>query len=920
MAEILETLVNNEQLGKVFFELLGQLATSAALKANENEKCSSKNDQTFPLCKSVPISPSDEVHSVQRTVTDDESGKSPTTNNNTDSSLGRPRYQWHEPKTDGQTGQRGTVDIKKLYSVYVGHLPKDITEGELEDLFGDVGEVVNPYVFPPSNGHTYTYGFVRFYTLEEAENAVREKNSKVIGSRQINVELSSSTRRDLQTNSDAEDSKPLLQKEYPKVHRRSDDEEKQVIEKIKASLRRLNSSNITCLGDYNPEEVFQNIKSTLRMLINFPMALANPSADTGENKSSGGLICNSRETLLQDSSTDSQLHRNSCGEVANQKLTVPYCQTTSRLPSFALKATKTTGTNSSMRVSNCDIPFIEENDNPSLECVKSHVTNKVREFLDSSSGEDNTLPTRSKRLTKKIAESKDSQSGSSTDDERNISTMLGMKPASEQYTKLPTNVSMPRPERLLSATNGTIVGCNDPRTTARFVDDVFPSRNSSDNNCDVVELPFSFKKCSEKPDTGIQSTVIGKENSGNERIETASSSSCSSDNGILLNREHEHPCHSMSQSSGKLNSTRQPIDNNYIPTLSCSTSEVFEPDRISRSSRKQVNIMNQENSTISNCATTSYVSKTSLENQELTVSNIMERQNNSQNTASSHNSFRTGSHSLSSNPQIRKEFSIPNKHNVERSEEHHMLKNGEFDAQAKKTAEKNPSRSHDAATVLANEKGIKSPTRRVLAPSFSFPPPRKDYGSKVDQKYCRDFSKENSLESMFDVPEFDFGFKDEVDLKSPLTGPEPEPQKSLLDSNCLSDDDDIIKLKDQLNKNVLKLKELQQTLKTYPQRRRKRLPDLFDDDARGSELERQIHDAEILLQKTEESWAARSNERELAYEKEAFHSSGSSPILSQFASEIKKDSLQNEIRVTDLKRKILQFKMEQCRHEETKRI
>ena len=28
----------------------------------------------------------------------------------------------------GQTGQRGSVDIKKLYSVYVGHLPKDITE------------------------------------------------------------------------------------------------------------------------------------------------------------------------------------------------------------------------------------------------------------------------------------------------------------------------------------------------------------------------------------------------------------------------------------------------------------------------------------------------------------------------------------------------------------------------------------------------------------------------------------------------------------------------------------------------------------------------------------------------------------------------------------------------------------------------
>ena len=65
MAGILETLGNNEQLGKVFLELLGQIATSAAFKASENEKCSSKNDQTLPLCKSVPISPSDEVRSVQ---------------------------------------------------------------------------------------------------------------------------------------------------------------------------------------------------------------------------------------------------------------------------------------------------------------------------------------------------------------------------------------------------------------------------------------------------------------------------------------------------------------------------------------------------------------------------------------------------------------------------------------------------------------------------------------------------------------------------------------------------------------------------------------------------------------------------------------------------------------------------------------
>ena len=46
------------------------------------------------------------------------------------------------------------------------------------------------------------FRFVRFYTLEEAKNAVREKNLKVLGNRQINVELSSCTRRNLQANSE----------------------------------------------------------------------------------------------------------------------------------------------------------------------------------------------------------------------------------------------------------------------------------------------------------------------------------------------------------------------------------------------------------------------------------------------------------------------------------------------------------------------------------------------------------------------------------------------------------------------------------------------------------------------------------------------------------------------------------------------
>ena len=49
----------------------------------------------------------------------------------------------------------------------------------------------------------------------------------------------------------------------------------------------------------------------------------------------------------------------------------------------------------------------------------------------------------------------------------------------------------------------------------------------------------------------------------------------------------------------------------------------------------------------------------------------------------------------------------------------------------------------------------------------------------------------------------------------------------------------------------------------------------------SSRLEREIGDAEILLQKKEEIWAVRSNEQELAYEKELLYSPNGHPFLSQ---------------------------------------
>lgn len=68
MAEILETLGSNGQLGKALYELLEQVATSAVLKANEKDKNASSSmvkGQPLPLCKSIPISSRDSTQYIE---------------------------------------------------------------------------------------------------------------------------------------------------------------------------------------------------------------------------------------------------------------------------------------------------------------------------------------------------------------------------------------------------------------------------------------------------------------------------------------------------------------------------------------------------------------------------------------------------------------------------------------------------------------------------------------------------------------------------------------------------------------------------------------------------------------------------------------------------------------------------------------
>lgn len=186
------------------------------------------------------------------------------------------------------------------------------------------------------------------------------------------------------------------------------------------------------LGDYNPDVVFENIKSILIMLINYPMTLANPSADMHEDKSSIDSSMTKRQTFTRNDST--QCQKNFGSEVDNQPVTVPRYQITSQLPSCVLRATECPETNSKEILVHSVI--VEENNSVKSEQRKSNVTNKILEYLNSSSGEGNPSSGPVKRLSKKILDSRHSSSTSSTDGEIvGKSTIPEVKARLKNYNK-----------------------------------------------------------------------------------------------------------------------------------------------------------------------------------------------------------------------------------------------------------------------------------------------------------------------------------------------------------------------------------------------------------------------------------------------------------------------------------------------------
>ena len=169
------------------------------------------------------------------------------------------------------------------------------------------------------------------------------------------------------------------------------------------------------------------------MLINYPMSLADPSADMCADKPRNDSSMTKHQTLTQNDLTEPQ--KKICSEVAKHHAAVPRYQTTSRLPSCSGGSKETLKTTSNKTF--CNGVIVDENNSEKSESLKSNVTKKVLEYLNLSSGEDNASFRPVKRSPKKIL---DSRHSSSTDDEILAKSTIPAKPSLKNGSKSPTYV------------------------------------------------------------------------------------------------------------------------------------------------------------------------------------------------------------------------------------------------------------------------------------------------------------------------------------------------------------------------------------------------------------------------------------------------------------------------------------------------
>ena len=81
------------------------------------------------------------------------------------------------------------------YQVYVGNLPTSVSKEQLQNLFSQVGEVIQVWINPSFK--KITYGFVEFASVISAEDACEKFNDLKLDFAQIKVRISDRTKNQL---------------------------------------------------------------------------------------------------------------------------------------------------------------------------------------------------------------------------------------------------------------------------------------------------------------------------------------------------------------------------------------------------------------------------------------------------------------------------------------------------------------------------------------------------------------------------------------------------------------------------------------------------------------------------------------------------------------------------------------------------
>jgi len=72
--------------------------------------------------------------------------------------------------------------------IYVGNLNYDVTDDELRETFGEFGEVASADVIKDKfNGQSKGFGFVDMPDNDQAQQAIKELNGKLVKGRNLTV-------------------------------------------------------------------------------------------------------------------------------------------------------------------------------------------------------------------------------------------------------------------------------------------------------------------------------------------------------------------------------------------------------------------------------------------------------------------------------------------------------------------------------------------------------------------------------------------------------------------------------------------------------------------------------------------------------------------------------------------------------------